>query len=106
MRSGQTLLMTNLIQEIASVVFYQLGYVLYMDMLVKRKIIQSRCVIVLLYSLPGRVCLQKEVLQVCIVMGLLKNCYLYLNNRVYVEYFTVLFFSNRRQYINTIIPKH
>jgi hypothetical protein len=44
--------MTNLIQEIASVVFYQLGYVLYMDMLVKRKIIQSRCVIVLLYSLP------------------------------------------------------
>ena len=30
-------------------IFYQLGYALYMDMLVRRKIIQSRCVIFLLY---------------------------------------------------------
>jgi len=41
--------MTNLILEIASVVFYQLGYALCMDMLFSRKIIQSRCVIFLLY---------------------------------------------------------
>jgi hypothetical protein len=42
--------MTNLIIEIASIIFfYQLGYALCMDMLVRRKIIQSRCVIFLLY---------------------------------------------------------
>jgi hypothetical protein len=37
MKSGQTLLMANIILEIASVIFYQLGYALCIDMLFRRR---------------------------------------------------------------------
>jgi len=46
MKSGQ---MANIILEIASVIFYQLGYALCIDMLFRRKILQSKCAIFLLY---------------------------------------------------------